>query len=287
MFRMNQILVLVSLLIMVSGCESDSMFDDLNKAQQKFEQEVKENDISRWSIEVMFPDEQIQLLAKAAGKGQIERVRTLVAHGADVNYRGKNGIVPLAWTLRKKNIDGFKALVQLGAETDVYWTGGGSKTPIDWSIELSRSSDERFLRYLLENGANPNFIGGGSHKITPIYIVVGIGNEKNDIATLRLLKKSGADINYIPPDKNTPLHEAYFTSIGINRVNFEIFKELIKLGAVPSLKVKNDLGLSVIDYILRDEKRYSKSTSKRDQEKYSRITDLINWMENRGIRVKS
>ncbi|MGH8174000.1 MAG: ankyrin repeat domain-containing protein, partial [Rhodanobacteraceae bacterium] len=59
----------------------------------------------------------------AVQTGQLEVVRALIAHKADVNSRGYEGATPLLEAAKLDNLDLIKLLVVSGADTDAEMSG--------------------------------------------------------------------------------------------------------------------------------------------------------------------
>ncbi len=74
------------------------------------------------TVSDMFPgNPQAQALAKAAEKGDIATMDKLVAAGADPNATGEYGVTVPAWVVLHPNKDGFRRLLELGADPNKIW----------------------------------------------------------------------------------------------------------------------------------------------------------------------
>lgn len=104
-----------------------------------------------------FPEnKQDRALAKAAGEGDVEKISSLVAEGADVNATGKGGLTILGWALYKQNIDGFSKLIDLGADPNIQWKRDELPANIYMWFSVMHSAHGPFLRKALEGGGDPN-----------------------------------------------------------------------------------------------------------------------------------
>lgn len=68
------------------------------------------------TVDEAFPNPEVAALVKAGVRGQTERMEALVKQGADINYRGKDGVTPLIWVLAARSYEGGKKLLELGAD---------------------------------------------------------------------------------------------------------------------------------------------------------------------------
>jgi hypothetical protein len=98
-----------------------------------------------------FPREMDQNLVHSLLNGRIEEAQDWIERGADVNAVGKSEASPLVMTILDKDYDGFRFLLENGAnpntQHEILWV------PI---YMVSNLPDPRFLRTILEYGADPN-----------------------------------------------------------------------------------------------------------------------------------
>ena len=74
------------------------------------------------TVSDMFPgNPQAQALAKAAEKGDIATMDKLVAAGANPNATGEYGVTVPAWVVLHPNKEGFRRLLELGADPNKIW----------------------------------------------------------------------------------------------------------------------------------------------------------------------
>lgn len=172
-----------------------------------------------------FFDSELQVeFAKAAAKGDTNRMAKLIAQGADVNAAGRNGMKPLFWALINRNFTGFKFLLDRGADPNA--AVEVHQPPESNALTLAASLDEpEYLTELLVRGANPNSVTGNSRE-TALYDAVLFGKTNN----ITILLKYGAELDWKPTNSKTPLHSA------ICQRNFEAALFLYRLGANPSAK---------------------------------------------------
>ena len=128
-------------------------------------------------------DEPANALHQAVADGDTERVKLLIAQGADVNARDEWTGVPVRTAGRVPVDSGF--------------------TPLYFAIW---NNEEESARILIEAGADVNKHGndGGLGQLGPLGWAVWDAN----IAIVRMLIKAGADVNYRRENGMTPLDDA-------------------------------------------------------------------------------
>lgn len=143
-----------------------------------------------------------QVLHSAASSGNLPLVSLLLAHGADPNqdYGFSNvfGIYsPLSAAVGSGKFEVAELLCQRGARVDV----SGGKFYDNLLHEAVAHGDARFVRLLLQHGANVNAPLGGFSPMSPLHVAANQG----DVEKCRLLLDSGADVNALTPDGASPL----------------------------------------------------------------------------------
>ena len=141
-------------------------------------------------------------LKTAVYLGKIDMIRILVKElGADINKENRNGQIPLITAVSSGKLDMVRFLVkELGA--DINKENRNGQTPLNVAVSYGKIDMVRFLvRFLVkELGADINQEDKNGQ--TPLN--VAIMNNKIDVVTF-LLKELGADINKIDVDGNTLL----------------------------------------------------------------------------------
>lgn len=120
-----------------------------------------------------------QALIKAVSKGDVNAVERMVAKGADVNARDKDGITALMWASTLGHTDIVKFLIAKGADVN-------AKTPND-DTALIFAATSRYIdivRILIDHGADVN----AADKTGRTALMMA--GRQEDIVVL--LKKSGA-----------------------------------------------------------------------------------------------
>ena len=140
------------------------------------------------SLDRMFPDRPVRELAKAAGRGRLERVDELLAAGVDPNARSTNGATPLWWAFRKGNMKGFVRLLEAGGNPNL--TMGTSETTI--MHRATAVIDMRFLDAALAHGGDPD-VREGNFNETPAFRTV-VATKPGDVRALKTLVAAGADL---------------------------------------------------------------------------------------------
>jgi hypothetical protein len=226
------------------------------------QKEWMQKGVTFMDLKTMFPDLKVRQLAKAAGKGNIKKINQLVLEGIDVNARGSLGATPLYWAMR--NYEGFKRLLELGADPNIIYNDGDS---VIREASFSSLIDDRVLRAALEHGGNPNLgSANASPRSVPIHAALRWNHTKVDI-----LLDHGADINSRDRLGRTPV------LIAAMRADFKMVHHLLERGADYSLK--DSEGRDLITEM---------TTFIRWAEPYVAVEEwqkVIDWLQARGVKI--
>ncbi|TDF34610.1 ankyrin repeat domain-containing protein [Alteromonadaceae bacterium M269] len=195
-------------------------------------------------------------LALAAGKGDSEKVATLIQNGVNPNSQGKMGLPILFWPIRTGNIEGFKLLLEAGADPDVKWDTGSSVT--HWSVELS---DSRYLELSLRHGGNIDSINPSSGD-TLIFNAMNPQGRVN----LNVILANAPNLDAQNKKGNTPM----LVAASLNQ--FDIVYKLLELGA--DYKIRNQWEVSVLDRLKERKLDVNSSNYKWQQKSLKKIQEL-------------
>lgn len=138
-----------------------------------------------------FPDSKVKSLVDSALHGDLPGAQSLVRDGANPNYSGKDGILPLVWVIANdhKPWNATKTLLLAGADPNRKFTE--ATPPSDDSVMyLTAAGDQpELLELLLDHGGNPNI--SGKFGKTALQYAAEQGRDEN----IAELLKHGADIN--------------------------------------------------------------------------------------------
>jgi len=202
----------------------------MESGQKHYDEWVHENLCAFMSVEMMFPNESVQALARASGKGKIKEVAELVRRGADVNSMGKGNCTVLYWAMRNKA--GFKDLLERGADPNVVFDDGGSV--MHWA---ARSDDLEFLRLALAHGGNPNLVAG-QFGVTPLFETISFYGEMGQAPAMSILIENGANLDAVDSNGDTPM----IVAAGLGR--FDLVYLMLEAGADASIANENGYTLS-------------------------------------------
>jgi ankyrin repeat protein len=163
-------------------------------------------------------------LFEAVKNGDKAAVEALLAKGADVNAKDKDGCTPLHWAASQGNSNVIKLLLAKGADVNAKDKDG--RTPLHWAASPFQAN-LNIIELLLAKGADVN--AKNADGITPLYRVVFFG--KKD--TVELLLSKGADANIRDEKGDTLLHTA------VMQGHKDIAELLLAKGADVNAKDKN------------------------------------------------
>lgn len=205
-------------------------------------------------------------LLRAAGRGHMRVVKSLIERGTDVNVKGKLGASPLIKAATNNKLGVVKVLVENGA--DVNQQDHYSNTALLWATGHGRT---KVVEYLVSKGADVEIEGEKSATFTAI----GLGhvemakilmkkqesdNQSFDVNTqddvgntalhmacqygeleaVKLLVKLNADVNRKNILGTTPLMQAAYNG------HLDVVEHLVKNGA--DVSVKNYIGWTAINW---------------------------------------
>ncbi|MCU8073881.1 ankyrin repeat domain-containing protein [Shewanella sp. SM29] len=249
---------------LLSACASEPHFWALEDAEKAHNKKQRETSLVLMDLDEIFPDPQVRALAKAAGRGDIKKIRELVANGVDVNAQGRSTGTPLFWAIYKGNLEGFEELLKQGATPNVKLEG--SSTVMHWA---TRNKDSRFLQLALAYGGDPN-LKGGMFDAPPIEETVELGG-KTIPRNYYLLIEAGTDLNIKTNTNATLLTQA------AGRRRYDIVLDLLNRGA--EFQMVNRRGIIVLfDWLAEHERVMDKN-----EDAYKQKKKVEQWLQDRNI----
>lgn len=103
------------------------------------------------------PQQPTTPLSLAAAGGDAAQIRTLIAQGADVNARDKDGLTALMWAARKGDTEAARVLIDARADLNVRDCVSAGWTPLMHAIHKNQND---LARLLIERGADVNATTG-------------------------------------------------------------------------------------------------------------------------------
>ena len=126
----------------------------------------------------------VAAMVAAARRRDFREVDALIAKGVDVNYRGAQGITPIAWVVAAGDVRAAAHLLDAKADPNVKMPKNASAMSI--AVELGTPA---MLEQLLKNGGDPNLRGPDDD---PLLHIAAFRQRRDQI---NVLLKYGADIN--------------------------------------------------------------------------------------------
>jgi ankyrin repeat protein len=242
------------------GSEMNDHIQKMDSAEKKFNEAQSREVVAFMSLDVMFPNASVRALAKAAGDGDVKKVEQLVNGGVSVNSRGAQGATPLFWAMH--NLDGFKKLLELGADPNVVYADGNSVMKAAVVMK-----DRGILKAALEHGGNPNLVSSDSFGYTPIFDAMSAGLDVVD-----MLLSAGADINAKGKFGATPV------LVAAGRGDYEMVYRLLERGA--DYRLKDARGVDLAAAVSKNVGRLRSGTKwAKWQEK------VIEWLQAKGVEI--
>ncbi len=167
--------------------------------------------------------------------GAIETIKILIAAGADVNARDKNGDTPLIEVARTGNIQTLQILIDAGAHVNQMNNNGHTALTI-LSPNLSNISK---MELLINAGANVNQQDKNGYTLLYKIVAHFFLNTESKVKLIRYLTSKGANPNI--SSEHAPLMFA-----AINN-DVPVVKALLESGANPNLRTSE--GKTALSYI--------------------------------------
>ncbi len=164
-----------------------------------------------------FEDPQVIELCRAVINGDIPKVDALLASGAKVNARGKDGMTPLLFSMAGFDKAGIKRLMEHGADPNLQMDNKDS-----FMRFAARANDSDYLIIAFALGGDPNLKGKMERTL---LFETAMENNENVLESLKLLLKNGADINAI----DRSMENAAMAAAGISQYEPALF--LLERGA--------------------------------------------------------
>lgn len=145
----------------------------------------------KYSVSAVFENGQAKALAQAACKGKTKKIASLLKKGVAVDVQGLEGLTPLFWALKCKNIAGVRFLLENKANPNQHMSDDYGYTPV---IVASEYDDSNFLKLLLEFGGNPE-AQSFDESDSAIEFAIGYGARSQKWDKYYLLLDAGVDVN--------------------------------------------------------------------------------------------
>jgi uncharacterized protein len=236
-----------------------------------------------WKAEDYFTDPKVIALCRAIEANDLSEMDRLIAAGAEVNAKGKDGMTLLLWAFPDNKLDRFKKLLEHGADPNVitksdfnthggFHPGGGDSV----THMACRTEFPGYFEAVFDHGADPNLIRNWTVKSqTPLFsVITGAGPNKK--AHVQTLIDKGADLNQTDSGGGT----ATMTAVGWGG-QYDIALMLLEAGADPKIYQSNEVQ-KLSHVVVRQESLHLKNATVQQQADFSK---LVNWLDNHGESI--
>jgi ankyrin repeat protein len=214
-------------------------------------------------ISEYFDNEGVVSLSVAAAKGNVAEVRRLVGIGVDVNLVGEDQITPLWWAYMARSEEGFKSLLEHGADPNVQDDKGRSIMCF-----AAGDKESEYLRLALAFKGDPSLVSKKRNfrEPTPVFCAAGEGNIEN----VKALIRAGGNLDYQEYHKETALMYA------ANLNQWGVVHALLEGGA---------------DYTIRDNWNYTivyqleNNGISKESDVYQWRQKVVEFLRERGVKV--
>ncbi|WP_372369366.1 ankyrin repeat domain-containing protein [Candidatus Uabimicrobium sp. HlEnr_7] len=145
-------------------------------------------------------------LFSAISWNKAEKVKELLAAGADVNQKNGYGQSPLMAAAEKKNIEIVKIL--LDAKADVNFEGGSKYMPGTPLMSAAKGGNTEIIKLLLDAKADPNIVINDEFALE--FALKDY--DKKGFEPAKMLLAAGANVNTQGTQGKTVLHSAFFNN---------------------------------------------------------------------------
>jgi ankyrin repeat protein len=165
-------------------------------------------------------------LMRAADRGQLEEVRSLLKAGADVNEKDAIGLTALILAAGADHVDVVQALLAAGADPNAAGgvAHGGFFSVLTVAMNRQNKNRLEMIDKLIAGGAKLN--PPNQFPESPLFVAV----REHDMEILKALLNRGADVNW----ENSVGATSLVVAISMQQADVEIVRLLIKVGANPN-----------------------------------------------------
>ena len=161
----------------------------------------------------------------------IEVIKLLMSHGADINARDNEGLTPLCMRLRFGGTEHLQELMLLGA--DVFVKDHNNNTALHYAAE---PGDDDAIKLLIKNGLDVN--AKNNNLETPLHVAAKMCR----FNIINTLLQAGANIETVDKLGFTPLHIVCFNTIERDDITKKTIEALIQAGA--NVNVQSNVGMT-------------------------------------------
>jgi uncharacterized protein len=166
----------------------------------------------------LFQGTPVWNLAKAVQDEDTDKIKKIVnEEKVNIDYQeAKFGETLLMVTMRNKQYNSCKTLLELGADPNKHDTCNGSTAMIEAAgVQRYRGDNTQFLKLMLAHGGNPNEEEtgkrreGNTTRENPLLVACSdVDQSVSPLGKVKVLVKAGANVNYKNEFNNFPFREA-------------------------------------------------------------------------------
>ena len=183
-----------------------------------------------WEAAEYFKDPDVVALCEAIESDDLEEIDHLVASGADVNAKGKDGMTPLLWAFPDDRLPRFEKMLELGSSPNEPIDGdlntrGTFRPGMTVTHIAAGSKSEGQFEAVMKHGGDPNLVDDRDQ--APLSLIVASFSlpESLRLKRIRILLDAGADVDFVDGSGMTPAMTA------VSRGRFQEALLLLEAGA--------------------------------------------------------
>ncbi len=216
----------ILLSLTVGGCKTAEVKKTEPVKQEAVTTKSEQENVAKKEESVKKDDSKSKELLKAAGKGEVAKIKELLEQGADINYKDSRGYTPVLKVLEKQNVEALKTILRAKPDLSI-------NTPEGDSILMMANTPE-VVNLLVKAGASVDKFNSKKRNNPLLNAVM-----KKTPEVVKALLENGADTEIKNARGQRPLTLAVLES------KVEVAKMLIRESFINAIDAKGDTALSM------------------------------------------